>query len=430
MNKNSEQLIPDLRFPEFVNGAGWNIKELRKIGKTISGLTGKSGDDFGSGKPYVTYKQVFGNSSVNFSECLLVNIGDDENQNVIQKGDVLFTTSSETPDEVAFASVVIEEPKEPTYLNSFCFIYRPEDLNNIDPEFSRYLFRSKIFRELVGVLGQGSTRFNISKSAFLDIILPFPNPKEQHKIANCLSSLDELITAQKEKLELLKNHKKGLMQNLFPQEGETVPKFRFPEFENDGEWEEKPLKSIFSIFQGFAFSSNDSVSYGTRWLKIADVGIQQMKEENPTFLPINFKNEYKKFLVKRGDYVLALTRPILNMELKIAKVDDIFDNALLNQRVGKIVTPNNIDFVYYLLHTKNMVVNINKNIAGNEPPNLSFQQIERILNRIPYNIEEQQKIAFCLSSLDKLISSQTAKIEKLQFHKKGLMQGLFPKIID
>jgi type I restriction enzyme S subunit len=276
---------------------------------------------------------------------------------------------------------------------------------------------------------EGNTPY-IVLGTVTDMVVYLPeNPNEQQKIASCLSSLDDMIAAHSQKLTTLKDHKKGLMQNLFPQEGEKMPKYRFPEFLEDGEWVEKKLGKVFSIFQGFAFSSEDNVSSGARWLKIADVGIQQMKEDNPTYLPSSFKETYQRFLVKKGDFVMALTRPILNMELKIAPVDDVFHNALLNQRVGKIVTSNNSSFVYYLIQTTKMVGNINKNIAGNEPPNLSFQQIEDIDIFLPKEIKEQQKIASCLSTLDNLITAQAEKIEQLQLHKKGLMQGLFPKIV-
>ena len=129
----------------------------------------------------------------------------------------------------------------------------------------------------------------------------------------------------------------------------NIPKLRFPEFLNELEWKEKKIKNIFSIFQGYAFSSNDSVTDGVRWLKIADVDIQQMNCRTPSFLPHEFVNKYNKFLVKKGDYVIALTRPILNNKLKIAKIDDNYDGALLNQRVGKILTKENSHFVYFLL---------------------------------------------------------------------------------
>ena len=133
-----------------------------------------------------------------------------------------------------------------------------------------------------------------------------------------------------------------------------------------------------------------------------------------------------KFLVKKGDYVIALTRPILNNKLKIAKIDDNYDGALLNQRVGKILKKKNSHFVYFLLQKSDLINEIENSISGSEPPNLSAQQIENIIVHIPL-IDEQQKIADCLSSLDSIISAQSQKIELLKEHKKGLLQNLFPR---
>lgn len=245
----AEGLIPELRFPEFVNKGQWSNKPISKIGETVNGLSGKKGADFGSGSPYVQYKQVFNKSFIDFSECGKVDVGVYENQNQLQLGDILFTTSSETPDEVGFASVITEQPEESTYLNSFCFILRPNDLDEINPGFSRYLFHSPIYRKSVSAIAQGSTRYNLSKGAFLKLRVPVPQPQEQQKIAACLSSLDELIAAHQDKLAALKEHKKGLMQHLFPPPstssgGETMPKVRFPEFLGDGEWVENELGQI------------------------------------------------------------------------------------------------------------------------------------------------------------------------------------------
>ena len=247
-----KKLTPQLRFPEFKNAGEWKGMKISDLGETISGLTGKSKDDFGAGKPFVTYKQVFDNSLINFEQCERVQINDDENQNPLQQGDILFTASSETPDEVGFASVLTESPREKTYLNSFCFAIRPFNIEKIQPQFSRYLFHSPIYRKSVTAIAQGSTRYNLSKISFLEIKVPVPSLPEQQKIASCLSSLDELIAAHKDKLDALKDHKKGLLQNLFPQEGETVPKVRFPEFEEDGEWIETTLEQVADYENGKA----------------------------------------------------------------------------------------------------------------------------------------------------------------------------------
>jgi type I restriction enzyme S subunit len=212
-----QKIIPELRFSEFKNEGNWNEKKISELGDTINGLTGKSGEDFGTGKPFVTYKQVFANSIIDFQKCGKVKIGENENQNALQKGDILFTTSSETPNEVGFASVLIDSPQEETYLNSFCFSLRPFNLKETQPQFSRYLFHSPIYRKAITALAQGSTRYNISKVAFLNLKLPIPKPLEQQKIASCLSALDEIITEQTEAIEQLMRHKRGLMQGLFPE---------------------------------------------------------------------------------------------------------------------------------------------------------------------------------------------------------------------
>ena len=102
MSKEINKLIPEFRFPEFRKEGNWHEKKLDQLGITLSGLSGKNGEDFGIGRPYVTYKQVFDNSYIDYSKCGKVDIKENENQNILQKGDVLFTTSSETPNEVGF----------------------------------------------------------------------------------------------------------------------------------------------------------------------------------------------------------------------------------------------------------------------------------------------------------------------------------------
>ncbi|MCB0413366.1 MAG: restriction endonuclease subunit S [Bdellovibrionales bacterium] len=205
----------------------------------------------------------------------------------------------------------------------------------------------------------------------------------------------------------------------------SVPNLRFPEFKKDCDWKEVIMRDVFSIFQGFAFSSSDARPEGCRWLKITDVGIQKMNHETQSYLPINFKQKYEKFIVREGDFVMALTRPILGDELKIAKVDAVYDQALLNQRVGKLVTNNIYSFVFYLLQRKDIIKQIGKNIAGREPPNLSSKHIDDIKILVP-KLDEQQKIADCLSSLDDLIAAQNIKVENLKNYKRGLLQQLFP----
>ena len=208
---------PELRFPEFIGTNEWAPKQLGNIGETLGGLSGKSAEDFGTGKPFVTYKQVFNSSEIDSSECALVQVSENETQNKLQYGDVLVTMSSETPDEVGYTAVVTNKNIPECYLNSFCFIYRLFDNESIDARFLIYLFNSDVYRTNVVRIAQGITRFNISKTKFKEIELAIPEKKdEQRKIAETLSSVDKQITEYDKKIKALELHKKGLMQQLLP----------------------------------------------------------------------------------------------------------------------------------------------------------------------------------------------------------------------
>ena len=206
----------------------------------------------------------------------------------------------------------------------------------------------------------------------------------------------------------------------------NVPKLRFNEF--GGDWRQTQLGSVFDIFQGYAFSSNDAQTTGVRWLKIADVGIQQMKPDSPSYLPADFHTKHARYALTEGDYVMALTRPILDGRLKIAKVNQEYSGALLNQRVGKLQSDECLDFVYFCLQQSDLIQKIDSFILGSEPPNLSVNQVKPIKIGIPA-LREQQKIAAFLSAVDTKIEQLTKKEQLLQQYKKGVMQKIFSQEI-
>lgn len=196
------------------NFPNWKKKKLGDIGKTYNGLTGKSGEDFGEGDGFITYKQIFDSSEIDIKKFAFVKISAKEKQNKSQFGDIFFTTSSETPLEVGFASVLLDKNSTP-YLNSFSFGLRPGSLKKIDPYFAKFFFRNSLFRREVVKLAQGSTRYNISKIEFMKIKLQFPSLPEQQKIAEFLTSLDKGIESKQQQITQAKQWKKGLMQGLF-----------------------------------------------------------------------------------------------------------------------------------------------------------------------------------------------------------------------
>ncbi len=412
----SKKLIPELRFPEFENLGNWKNKPISKLGETVNGLSGKKGADFGNGKPYVQYKQVFDKSYIDFSECGKVDIKSDENQNKLQKGDILFTTSSETPNEVGFASVLVNQPEEDTYLNSFCFILRPFDIEEVNPSFARYLFHSPLYRNSVSAIAQGSTRFNLSKGAFLKLKVPLPQPQEQQKIAACLSSLDELLAAHNDKLAALKDHKKGLLQNLFPQEGERVPRVRFPEFERDGEWVEKKLGEICEVNPKVGELPNEFV-----YVDLESVSNGLLLKKN--VIERKGAPSRAQRLLKDKDVIYQMVRPYQKNNYYFK--EDEFD-YVASTGYAQLRADGSSRFLFQLIHTDIFVSSVLENCTGSNYPAINTSSLKQIRIQIPPTIQEQQKIASCLSAVDELITAQQEKIDELQQHKKGLMQGLFP----
>jgi len=191
----------------------WEKKKLGDVGKTYNGLTGKTKDDFGQGKPYIQYKQIFDDTRIDITRFDYVRIRDGEKQCRVRYGDVFFTTSSETPDEVGTSSVLLDEVSE-VYLNSFCFGYR-SSRDVLIPHFSRYLFRNALLRKEINKLAQGSTRYNISKNELMKTVIDLPTIQEQIKIANFLSAIDDKIDHTQKQIEKAEVWKKGLMQQMF-----------------------------------------------------------------------------------------------------------------------------------------------------------------------------------------------------------------------
>lgn len=168
---------------------------LGELGAIFGGLTGKSKDDFSDGNArFASYKNVFANSALDLDANDYVKVGPNERQRALAYGDVLFTGSSESLEEVGMASVVTKLPSEPIYLNSFCIGFRPHDVSQLEPEFAKHLFRSGVMRSQIIKTANGVTRINVSKARLAKILVPVPSLSEQRRIASILDRFEALAS--------------------------------------------------------------------------------------------------------------------------------------------------------------------------------------------------------------------------------------------
>lgn len=202
----------NIRFNNFDNN--WNQYSLDELGETYSGLNGLSKENFESGtSKFIPYKVIFDNEVIDINSLEPVQLNN-KKQEPVKKGDLFFTGSSETPEEVGMVSV-LNKNIENCYLNSFCFGYRLNDFMKVNPLFLSYLLRSPLIRRKIKVLGQGSTRFNISKKEIMKLTVEIPSLEEQKKIITLLENLTNNIHFMKNKNSKIKEFKKYLLQQMF-----------------------------------------------------------------------------------------------------------------------------------------------------------------------------------------------------------------------
>lgn len=393
MIKKTNTLIPEIRFPEFLNEAEWvenTFEELFKIGN------GRDYKHLGKGEI-----PVYGSGGY----MLSVNdyLYDGESVCIGRKG---------TIDKPMFLSGKFWTVDTLFYTHSF---------KNCLPKYIHYVFQNINWLKHNEAGGVPS----LSKTNIYKIKTLVPKPKEQQKIASCLSSLDELIEAHIQKMEALKDHKKGLMQNLFPQEGEIVPKYRFPEFVNDGDWDDKKLGKICDVRDG----THDSPKYIAKGFPLI-TSKNLLNNGSMDFTNVSFITEEdyvqinKRSKVDKGDILFGMIGTIGNPV--IVKTEGFaIKNVALIKDIGKL----NQEFLVHQLKSNFIQKQFEKVNAGGILKFIALGIIRNLKVIVP-SPKEQQKIASFLSSLDDLITGEADKIEQLNLYKKGLMQGLFPKIND
>lgn len=395
MNKKEKiKLVPKYRFAEFATEE-WKSIPLRTIANKV---TAKNKDGLIS--------RVLTNSATDgvvdqrdYFEREIVTQGNISNYFIVSDGDYIYNPriSSSAPVGPVSKNKIGIGIMSPLYT-----VFRFKDSEN---DFYEQYFKTNLWNNYLKTIANTGARFDrisISANDFMSMPMPVSSNTEQQKIADCLSSIDDLISAEDKKLSALKDHKKGLMQKLFPAEGKTVPEWRFPEFRNCGEWKEKILENICnSIFSGkskkavgdgkFPLIGStgqiglcDTADYDDELILIARVGANAGQ--------VNFFNG--KCGVSDNTLIIIAKKELVSIKFLLM--------FLTNYKISKI-------------------------IFGSGQPLVTGGQLKNIKIAIPTKAE-QHKIADLLSSVDELITAQADKIETLKKHKKGLMQGLFPSV--
>ena len=391
-DKEGQRKAPILRFKGFTDD--WEQRKLGEIGKTYSGLSGKNKSDFEKGNSnFVTFLEVLNNPVLkNIDLTNKVEIKENEHQNKVKRNDILFNTSSETPEEVA-TSTVVDVNQNNLYLNSFCFGFRP------NVQFSNYYIgyylRSNHFRSRVFCLAQGISRYNISKKSLIKLKLSLPKLEEQDKISRIFNQIELLLTLYEKKKQLLTQLKQGIVNFLITKNGQK-PQLRFSGFNNN--WESKSFEKLLNYEQPtkYIVKKADYISQGTPVLTA-----------NKSFV-LGYTNETNVY-----QNIPAIIFDDFTLESKY--VDFPF---MVKSSAIKILTSenSNLFFIYQLLNNQRFVQ------EGHSRHYISVVQKKKVL--VP-SIQEQNKISDLIKQLEDNIELNSNTIVLLKKLKEFLLQSMF-----
>lgn len=411
MNKKKE-IVSKLRFPEYIG----NKLKITKLGKISSIVKEKAGEN-----KYTLMSVTSGVGLIPQAEKFGREIAGDSYKNyiVIKRYDFAYNKSATKQFPEGYISM-LGEYDIAAVPNSIFTCFRITDHESYPPFFN-YLWHNNYhghwLRKYIEVGARAHGALSVDTKHLWSMPLALPDFNEQQKIADCLSSIDELIDAESRKLKALEKYKKGLMQKLFPADGKTLPEWRFPEFQGCGEWKSKSIGKACKMFSGGTPDTSKKEFYGGTipFIRSAEIN----KSSTELFITEEgLKNSSAK-MVKKGDILIALYGANSG-EVALSKIDGAINQAILCLRHET----NNAFVYHYFTYMKNWI--ISKYIQGGQG-NLSGQIIKSVNLSFP-KAEEQQKIADCLSEIDTMITEQSNKAERLKAHKNGLMQGLLPSL--
>lgn len=397
---------PEIRFPGFKEP--WEQRRLGNLGTTFTGLSGKAKQDFGHGEAqFVTYMNVYTNpiSKLNMTEHVEI----DNRQNKVQFGDIFFTTSSETPEEVGMSSVWLDN-SDNTYLNSFCFGFRPK--TSLSPYYMAYMLRSAGVREKIIFLAQGISRYNISKNRMMNIEVPLPTLNEQEKIGAFFKSVDALIFLHQRKHDFLQELKRGMLQVMFPQKGEKVPKVRFPGFTSP--WEQRKLGDFGSVAMCKRIFKNQTAESGDiPFYKIGTFGGRP-----DAYISKELFDEYKKkySYPENGDILISASGSIGRTVEYTGENAYYQDSNIVWLKHDNRIQNSFLKHLYEIIKWAG--------IEGSTIKRLYNNNILKTEVMVP-SVKEQKIIGNYFEKLDNLITLHQRKLEQLREMKKGLLQKMF-----
>lgn len=397
---------------------GVKYKELGNIGIFYGGLSGKSKEDFKDGNcKYITYTNIYSNPALKIDIEDKVNIQNGEKQNIIQYGDVLFTGSSETPDECGFSSVVTQKIKENIYLNSFCFGFRLNDLTQFNLHFLKHLFRSYEIRKQIVGTASGVTRFNVSKKRFAKIKIPVPPLPVQEEIVKVLDAFTALEAELEAELEARKRQYEYYRNKLLT----------FDENTTGGGINWKMLSEVFDIKNGYTPSKANKEFWknGTiPWFRMEDI------RENGRILNDSIQHITPQAV--KGGKLFPANSIIVATTATIGEHALITVDSLANQRFTflskKVNRYNELDmkFFYYYMFVIDEWCKNNTNVSGFA--SVDMNKFKKLMIPIP-PIEEQERIVAILDKFDSLVNDiseglpaeLTARRQQYEYYRNKLL---------
>ena len=419
--KPERALVPALRFEGFNDP--WEQRRLGECGTTYGGLSGKTKEDFGHGEArFVPYTNVFENPIADTSRLEPVEI--DPKQNQVRLGDVFFTVSSETPEDVGMSSVWLSDQPN-VYLNSFCFGYRQDE--SFDSDYLAYMLRSQGVRYDIALLAQGISRFNISKNKVMELDVPFPEKGEQELIGTFFQKLDSLIALHQCKHDKLKTVKQSLLEKMFPKEGKDVPEIRFEGFTEP--WEQRKLGEVVrNLSTGKSVNSLDEQGSEGE-ICVLKTSCVSANSFDPTERKqvVESERDLARCPVEKGTLVVSrMNTPDLVGSCGYCAAD--MGNLFLPDRLWKVSFEDSASpyFIYTVLASFACQERLKAAATGTSGSmkNVSQSSLLDLDLSVPL-LEEQQRVGVFFAKLDSLIALHQRELEILKNLKKAMLEKMF-----